>query len=222
MVGEKRPQDFDLEFFSSPISRIRKDKTFYAVRVCMCMHVCMYVFMYECMYVYMYVLVCMYICMYSYVCMCVCMYVCIHVCMYFCMCVCMYSCMYVLVCMYVCMHACMYSYVCMYVCVHACMYSYVCMYVYVCVCMYACMQACMCVCTYVMCASLAPERLEGFCSYSALKEFIRYRSVKMNILDPKLGSLQLSPKKQDDNCLKNGPNDFRWISVIYAPPPTHI
>jgi hypothetical protein len=59
---------------------------------------------------------------------------------------------------------------------------------YACVCMYVC-----------MCASIAPEELDGFYSYLLYKSLstLGWRPVTMNVLAPKIGVPN-----------ENGPNDF--------------
>jgi hypothetical protein len=55
-----------------------------------------------------------------------------------------------------------------------------------------------------MCASSAPEQLDGFYLYSAFKteSIIGPCSVNMNIISKKIGALQIGPKTKEDNFSK--------------------
>jgi hypothetical protein len=62
-----------------------------------------------------------------------------------------------------------------------------------------------CLCVVSMCALLAAEELDVFCSCL----FILGRcTVNLNILPPKIEALQMGPQAQTGNFLENGYNDF--------------
>jgi hypothetical protein len=67
------------------------------------------------------------------------------------------------------------------------------------------------VCLYIwMCASLAPEWLDGFYLFSVFKMFSSTGRcpINMNILALEIGALQMSPSKRNGRFLGNGCNDF--------------
>jgi hypothetical protein len=75
------------------------------------------------------------------------------------------------------------------------------------------------VCLHVcMNVSLAPERLNGFYSYSIFESLsiISRCSVNMDIPSLKILALQMGIKTQNYGFLKKGCNDFDSISVTYG------
>jgi hypothetical protein len=71
------------------------------------------------------------------------------------------------------------------------------------------LSVCMYICMYV-CLSLSPVRLDGFYSYSVLKNLsiIDRYPVAMNIVAPKIWALQIGPEVHNVDFLENGSNSF--------------
>lgn len=69
-----------------------------------------------------------------------------------------------------------------------------------------------------MCASLKPERVDGFHSHSVLKNLsvIGWCLVNTNIVAPKTVALLRGPETYYFYFLENSYNDFEYTSVIYG------
>jgi hypothetical protein len=107
--------------------------------------------------------------------------------------------------------------VCVFVVYVVCVVCVVCFcVVWVPVSLCVCVVFCWCVCVCVR-ASLAPERLDRFCSHSIYTHllFIRHCPVNMTIPAPETGPLQISPKSKREIFSKAAPNDFDPISENY-------
>jgi hypothetical protein len=69
-----------------------------------------------------------------------------------------------------------------------------------------------------MCASLKPERLDRFHSYSVFKNLsvISWCLVNTNIVAPKTGALLSGPETYYFYFPENSCNDFEYTSIIYG------